>query len=104
MEQLATPGAILVSEQTYKLTEGYFEFKPLGQAQVKGFDEPLSIYEVSGVGPLRTKLQLSVRRGLARFVGRQSEIEHLHRAWTRPKPGTGKLSASWASQEWGNHG
>ena len=91
MESLATPGSILVSEQTYKLTEGYFEFKSLGQAQVKGFAEPLNIYEVEGVGPLRTKLQLSVRRGLARFIGRQSELEQLQRAWNRPKPGMDKL-------------
>ena len=36
MESLATPGSIVVSEHTHKLTEGYFEFKALGAAQVKG--------------------------------------------------------------------
>jgi class 3 adenylate cyclase/predicted ATPase len=92
MESLATPGAILVSEQTYRLTEGYFEFKALGQAQVKGFTEPLPIYEVAGVGPLRTKLQLSARRGLARFVGRQSELEQLQRAWESAKAGHGQIA------------
>ncbi len=92
MESLATPGSILVSEQTYKLTEGYFEFKALGQAQVKGFAEPLNIYEVAGVGPLRTKLQLSVRRGLARFVGRQSELEQLRRAFESVKAGHGQIA------------
>ncbi len=92
MESLATPGSILVSEQTYKLTEGYFEFKSLGQAQVKGFAEPLNIYEVVGVGPLRTKLQLSVRRGLARFVGRQSELEQLQRALEAAKAGHGQIA------------
>jgi len=30
MESLANPGAIVVSEHTHKLTEGYFEFKSLG--------------------------------------------------------------------------
>ena len=92
MESLATPGSILVSEQTYKLTEGYFEFKALGQAQIKGFAEPLNIYEVAGVGPLRTKLQLSVRRGLARFVGRQSELEQLQRALESAKAGHGQIA------------
>src|SRR5262245_4477940 len=57
MESLATSGSILVSDQTYKLTEGYFDFTALGQAQVKGFPKPLNIYEVGSVGPLRTKLQ-----------------------------------------------
>jgi len=34
MQNLATPGSILVTEHTYKLTEGYFECKPLGAAQM----------------------------------------------------------------------
>ena len=93
MESLATPGSILVSEHTYKLTEGYFAFKSLGQAQVKGFTEPLNIYEVEGVGPLRTKLQLSVRRGLARFIGRQSELEQLQHVWEQAKAGHGQIAA-----------
>src|SRR2546425_12431116 len=45
MENLATPGSIVVSEDTHRLTEGYFEFKALGEAQVKGVEEPLQVYE-----------------------------------------------------------
>jgi class 3 adenylate cyclase/predicted ATPase len=93
MESLATPGSILVSEPTYKLTAGYFEFKALGEAQVKGFPEPLKIYEVAGVGPLRTKLQLSVKRGLARFVGRQHEMALLQQALAQAKAGHGQIAA-----------
>src|SRR3979411_2444131 len=36
MEQLATPGSIVVSEHTQRLTDGYFEFKALGKTQIKG--------------------------------------------------------------------
>src|SRR2546428_4493721 len=72
MEQLAAPGSILVTDYTYKLTGGYFEFKDLGKTQVKGVEEPLKVYEVLGVGPLRTRLQVAASRGLTRFVGRQS--------------------------------
>src|SRR6266542_2634893 len=36
MEQLASPGSILVTEATQKLTTGYFEFKAVGKTQVKG--------------------------------------------------------------------
>jgi class 3 adenylate cyclase/tetratricopeptide (TPR) repeat protein len=92
MESLATPGSILVSEQTYKLTEGYFAFKPLGHAQVKGFAEKLAIYEVVGVGPLRTKLQLSVKRGLARFIGRQHEMALLQHVLEQAKAGHGQIA------------
>jgi class 3 adenylate cyclase len=70
MEGLVTPGSIVVSEHTYKLTEGYFECRPLGAVPVKRVSEPVNIYEVLGVGPLRTRLQVAARRGLVRFVGR----------------------------------
>src|SRR5882757_3432577 len=48
MEQLATPGAILVTAYTQKLTDGYFEFKNLGKTQIKGVEESLTVYEVLG--------------------------------------------------------
>jgi class 3 adenylate cyclase len=75
MEGIATPSSILVSEPTYKLAEGYFEFRALGATQVKGIPEPLMVYEVQGLGALRTRLQLSAHRGLARFVGRARAIQ-----------------------------
>ena len=73
MEQMANPGTIVISEYTRKLTEGYFELKALGAADIKGVEEPLNVYEVLGPGPLRTRLQMSARRGLTRFVGRHSQ-------------------------------
>ena len=91
MENLANPGAIVVSAYTHKLTEGYFEFKALGETQIKGLSEPMPIYEVLGVGPLRTKLQVAARRGLARFVGRQSEMEQLQRALEQARAGHGQI-------------
>jgi Adenylate and Guanylate cyclase catalytic domain len=48
MEQLAAPGSILVTEQTRKLTAGYFEFKALGKTQVKGLEARLLLAEIYG--------------------------------------------------------
>ncbi len=91
MESLATGGSIVVSEHTHKLTDGYFEFKALGAAKVKGVSEPVNIYEVLGLSPLRTRLQVAARRGLARFVGRQSEIEQIRQALEQAKVGHGQI-------------
>jgi class 3 adenylate cyclase len=92
MEQLANPGAIMASAHTHRLTEGYFAFKDLGKTQIRGLEEPLNIYEVLGAGPLRTRLQVSAaRRGLTRFVGRQSELEQLQHALTQAKVGHGQI-------------
>jgi len=91
LESLAPGGSIAVSEHTYKLVEGYFEFKPLGAARVKGVSEPVNIYEVLGTGPLRTRLQVAARRGLTRFVGRQPELEQIRRAFEQAKNGHGQI-------------
>src|SRR5262249_997155 len=92
MEQMATPGSILLHAYTHKLTEGYFAFKALGQTEIKGVEEPLNIYEVLGVGPLHTRLQVAAtRRGLTRFIGRQRELEHLQQALVQAKAGHGQI-------------
>jgi predicted ATPase/class 3 adenylate cyclase len=91
MEQMATPGSILITEYTRKLVEGYFELKALGAAEIKGVEEPLNVYEVLGAGPLRTKLQVAVRRGLTRFVGRQTELDQLQYALGQAKAGHGQI-------------
>lgn len=91
IEGIATPTSILVSESTRKLAEGYFEFKALGATQLKGIPEPLCVYEVLGAGALRTRLQLAAHRGLARFVGRETEMEHLNQALEAVRAGHGRV-------------
>jgi predicted ATPase/class 3 adenylate cyclase len=94
MQSLANPGSIVVSAPTFRLTEGYFTFHALGAAQIKGVSEPVPIYEVLGVGPLRTRLQVVARRGLAQFVGRQRELELLQRTWEQAQHGQGQIVAA----------
>ena len=60
MQALAPTGSIAISEQTRKLVEGYFELKALGPIRVKGVSEPVNVYEVTGLGPLRSRLELEV--------------------------------------------
>ena len=80
MEQLASPGSILLTPATLELAEGFVAVKPLGPVPVKGLAEPVEVYEVTGAGPARTRLQATARRGLTRFVGRDAELEQLRRA------------------------
>jgi hypothetical protein len=61
--------------------------------QVKGIREPLAVYEVLGVGALRTRLQVAARRGLARFVGRRAELEQLRLALQQATAGHGQFVA-----------
>src|SRR6202166_4963663 len=69
MQALAPTGSIAISEQTRKIVEGYFQLKTLGPTRVKGVSQPVNVFEVVGLGALRTRLDLSRARGFSKFVG-----------------------------------
>ena len=96
LQTLANPGSIAVSETVRKLVEGYFLLKPLGPARIKGVSEPVNIYEVTGLGPLRTRLQRAAGRGLTKFVGRERELEALRHAADQAKSRRGQIVAAMA--------
>jgi hypothetical protein len=61
MQTVARSGSVVVSEATRKLVEGYFELKSIGPTKVKGVNEPVQVYEVTGLGALRSRLEVAVR-------------------------------------------
>jgi class 3 adenylate cyclase/tetratricopeptide (TPR) repeat protein len=93
MEQIADPGAIVITPDTLALAEGYIEVKSLGPVPVKGLAEAVEVYEVTGAGLARTRLQAAARRGLTRFVGRDAEVEQLRRAQQLAGDGHGQVAA-----------
>ncbi len=96
LQTLASPGAIAVSEGLRKLVEGYFTLRSLGPARIKGVSEPVNVYELTRIGPLRTRLQRSAGRGLTKFVGRQREMEAMRHAAEQAKSGHGQIVAAMA--------
>ena len=96
MQTAAPVGSIAVAEATRKLCEGYFILKPLGPTRVKGVTEPVNVYEVAGLGPLRTRLQRSAGRGLTKFVGREREMEAMRNAAELAHAGRGQIVAAMA--------
>jgi class 3 adenylate cyclase/ribosomal protein L40E len=96
MQVLAPIGSIAATEEVRKLCEGYFLFNSLGPTRVKGVSEPVNVYEVTGLGPLRTRLQRSAGRGLTKFVGREREMEALKHAADQARSGHGQIAAAMA--------
>jgi class 3 adenylate cyclase/tetratricopeptide (TPR) repeat protein len=107
MEQMAMAGSILLSANALRLAEGLVQVNPLGAVAVKGLSEAVEAYELIGAGAARTRLQVSVARGLSRFVGRDTEIDTLRRAIEKAgrshgqvvgvvgEPGVGKSRLFW---------
>ena len=93
MQTVAPVGGIVISEETRRLVEGYFELRSLGPTEIKGIARPLNIYEVVRAGPLRTHFEVSARRGLTKFVGREHEIDQMKRALELTLAGRGQIVA-----------
>ena len=93
MEQLATPGSILLTTETLRLAEEVVQVKPLGPTPVRGLRQPLEVFELVGAGSPRTRLQAFAARTLTRFVGRQAEVEAMRQAHALAGAGHGQLVA-----------
>ena len=94
MQVIASSGSIAITEHTQRFVEGYFQLNPRGPTRVKGISEPVKVYEVVGIVPLRTRLQLAAGRGFTKFVGREREMEALKRAAELAKSGHGQIVAA----------
>ena len=93
LEQMATPGTILLAPATLQLAEGYVQVAAKGPVAVKGLADPLEVYTLTGASALRTRLHATAVRGLTRFVGREVEIEQIRRALALAHDGHGQLVA-----------
>jgi class 3 adenylate cyclase len=91
MQSAAPPGSIVVSEETRRLVEGYFELRSLGPTEVKGLDEALHVYEVIGVGALHDHFDVAAQRGLTKFVGRENEMTQIRHALELAIGGKGQI-------------
>jgi class 3 adenylate cyclase/tetratricopeptide (TPR) repeat protein len=90
MEDLAEPGATYVTENTFKLTEGFFRFEALGEKEVKGKEGAVNVYRVIAPSTRRTRFDVSAERGLTPFLGRDREIDLLLDGYKRARAGRGQ--------------
>jgi Adenylate and Guanylate cyclase catalytic domain len=93
MEQLADPGTIFLAPATIRRAEGYVETMSRGPVPIKGLSEPVQVFELTGVGAVRSRLQDAARRGLTRLTARESELDQLRLALERAGLGRGQVVA-----------
>jgi class 3 adenylate cyclase len=83
LEQLATPGTILISEPTARLVRGFFELREVGPLEVKGKAEPVTAYEVVRARAAASSIEIAAERGLTPLVGRSEELAQLEACYDR---------------------
>jgi class 3 adenylate cyclase/tetratricopeptide (TPR) repeat protein len=91
MEQVAEPGRVYLAEDTATLVSGFFRLRDLGPFDIKGTREAVRVFELQGLGALRTRLDVSRARGFSKFVGRANETAALEAALERAIQGNGQV-------------
>jgi adenylate cyclase len=91
METLAEAGRIYLSDDAAQLAQGYLDLEDLGEFRIKGAAEPLRVWDLRGVGPMRTRLDVSRSRGFSSFVGRDAEMAGLESALEAAMSGNGQV-------------
>jgi class 3 adenylate cyclase/tetratricopeptide (TPR) repeat protein len=93
MQELARPGAIIVTTTTLRYVEGFVEVKPLGAVQAKGVSRAIEAYELVGATTARTRVQATAARGLTPLVGRKAEVEVFNKLVEQAALGCGQMLA-----------
>lgn len=90
MEGLAEPGTTYVTEDTFRLTEGFFRFEALGKIEVKGKKDKVRSFRVIAANSRRTRFDVSAERGLTPFIGKKKELENMLDGFESSKSGRGR--------------
>jgi class 3 adenylate cyclase/tetratricopeptide (TPR) repeat protein len=91
LQGLAAPDTVVISEATAHLIHGYFVCHPLGAPVLKGVTQPPQVYQVLHASGAQTRLDVAMARGLTPLVGRDEEVELLHRRWEQVTTGMGQV-------------
>src|SRR5215813_12618512 len=91
MEQMAEPGSILATADTFGLVKGYVDALPLGPRSIRGLQAVVEVYLVTGTGIARWPMEVAAARGLTSFVGREEELAQLDAAMQTAARGHGRV-------------
>ena len=91
LQGLAAPNTLVISAATLQLLGGFFACQPLGTTLLKGFAQPLAVYQVLYESMARSRLDVAGSSGLTPLVGREQEVALLLERWAQVKDGLGQV-------------
>jgi class 3 adenylate cyclase/predicted ATPase len=87
VQQLARPDTVVMTGATVRLVEGYFALHTLGPRELRGFDQPIEIFEARGESGARDRIEIASRTGLTPYAGSRAAIELLIAGFERARSG-----------------
>jgi class 3 adenylate cyclase/tetratricopeptide (TPR) repeat protein len=91
LQGLAAPNTLVISAATLPLLGGFFVCQSLGTSPLKGFAQPLEVYQVLYESMARSRLEAAGSTGLTPLVGREQEAGLLRERWAQVKEGLGQV-------------
>ena len=91
LQSLAEPNAVVIADATRRQIGGLFVFRDLGERSLKGFSSKLRAWRVLGESGVVSRFE-ALRSRSTRLVGREEELDILHRRWTQAKQGDGRVA------------
>ena len=91
LQTLAEPGTVLMCSQTRRLTAGHFDYRDLGPLALKGWPEPVPVWQVLRSSGVASRFEAMHKTKLPPLFGREEEIELLLRRWRQATQGEGRV-------------
>ena len=91
LQTLAQPGTVVIAPSTRRLTGGHFDYRELGGVALKGFDEPVSAWQVLAERAVESRFEAQHEIALTPLIGREEELELLRRRWRQAEEGEGRV-------------
>ena len=92
MEALAEPGTTYLTGDSFKLTKHLFRFEPLGEREVKGKKEKVSVYKLLSAEEDVYRPRLGLERMIySEMVGREKELDKLEFQVMKARNGEGSV-------------
>ena len=90
LQGLAEPDTVVIDSTTHRLLGGLFEYRTLGSASIKGFADPIPVWQVTGASAVASRFK-ALRGVVTPLVDREEELELLMRRWRQAKAGEGSV-------------
>src|SRR5262249_61165977 len=90
LQTLARPGTVVIASSTRRLTGGHFDYRELGGVALKGFDEPLSAWQVLAESAVESRFEAQHEVALTPLIGLEEALELLRRRWRQGEEGEGR--------------
>jgi TOMM system kinase/cyclase fusion protein len=91
LQGIAAPNTLAISGATFQLLGGFFACQALGPHLLRGFAQPLEVYQVLHESTARSRLEAAGSAGLTPLVGREPEVALLRERWAQVKEGLGQV-------------